>query len=78
MTRSEAAAVTLRKFMEQHTLTQRDIATLACVHIKTVEGWLADPDAASFRKMPPRHISVIRVMLPGFLAKRKSIKGKTK
>lgn len=62
----------LRKLMQQHELTNGDVATLATVHPKTIESWLADPGAASFRTMAPRHLSLIRVMLPPFLAKRRA------
>jgi hypothetical protein len=77
VTRAEAAALTLRKLMEEHELTQREVAQIAMVGLTTVEGWLADPKAASFRKMSPRHINVIRVMLPGYLAAKRGRKGKT-
>jgi transcriptional regulator with XRE-family HTH domain len=62
----------LRALMADHQLTQRDVAELACVSVKTVESWLADPGAAHFRKMPPRHLLAIAHQLPGFLGKRKT------
>jgi hypothetical protein len=68
------AAVALRKLMGEHDLTQRDVAELACVHIKTVEAWLADTKSASFRRMPGRHLNLIRAMLPGFLAAKRGRK----
>ena len=60
----------LRDLMAEHSLTQRDVAQLATVSLKTVEGWLADKAAASFRVMHPRHLALIRHTLPGYLAAR--------
>lgn len=62
----------LRLMMAEHGLTQRDIAALACVSLKTVESWLADPESANYRKMPPRHLLSIAHQLPGLLARRKT------
>jgi transcriptional regulator with XRE-family HTH domain len=64
----------LRKLMAEKALTQREVAQLACVSPKTVESWLAAPESANFRKMPQRHLQVVRVMLPGFLAARRGRK----
>ncbi len=64
----------LRELMAEHGLTQREIAEIACVSIKAVEGWLADPKAASHRAMHPRHIRAIRVMLPGYMAAKRGRK----
>lgn len=66
----------LRALMAEHRLTQRDVAGLACVSIKTVEGWLADKAAASWRNMHPRHLHCVRLALPGFLKLRASKKGR--
>lgn len=60
----------LRALMTEHSLTQREVAQLASVSVKAVECWLADPKAASHRRMHPRHLSLIRHMLPGYLAAR--------
>jgi transcriptional regulator with XRE-family HTH domain len=62
----------LRNTMEKHQLTQRDVAELCCVSIKTVESWLADPSSANHRKMPPRHMLGFQHAIHGFLAKRKT------
>jgi hypothetical protein len=62
----------LRKAMAEYSLTQRDVAGLCCVSLKTVESWLADPASANFRKMPPRHLMALGYSLPGFLGKRKT------
>jgi transcriptional regulator with XRE-family HTH domain len=67
---SKSAADDLRELMAEHGLTQRDVAAMACVSIKTVEGWLADKAAASFRSMAPRHLALIRHTMPGYLAAR--------
>lgn len=57
----------LRALMTEHRLKQRDVAALACVSVKTVEGWLAERTAASWRNMHPRHLHCIRLGLPGYL-----------
>jgi hypothetical protein len=62
----------LRNVMAEHQLTQRDVAELCCVSLKTVESWLADPASANFRRMPPRHLMSLGYSLPGFLGKRKT------
>ena len=62
----------LRKLMAEHALTYRDVAALACVSVKTVESWLADPSSAMHRSMPPRHLLSMAHQLPGLLARRKS------
>jgi len=62
----------LRNTMEKHQLTQRDVAELCCVSIKTVESWLADPSSANHRKMPPRHMLGFQHAIHGFLAKRRT------
>lgn len=66
------AVESLRHVMEKNKLTQRDVAELCCVHVKTVESWLADPESANHRKMPPRHLIAISFGLPGLLGKRKT------
>lgn len=68
------AAQQLRTLMTENSLTQRDVAELACVSLKAVEGWLADADAASHRNMAPRHLTLIRAMLPKFIAARRGRK----
>lgn len=70
----------LRKLMNEHRLTYRDVAELACVSPKTVEGWLATPGSAMHRNMPQRHLQVIGHMLPSWKAKRRQTgkKGWTK
>lgn len=71
-------ACDLRELMVAHSLTQRDVASLACVSTKTVEGWLADKAAASHRTMHVRHLRSIRLALPGYIkAAKRGEKGKT-
>lgn len=70
--RQVPAIESLRHMMAQHQLTQRDVADLCCVSVKTVESWLADPKSANFRKMPPRHLMALSYGLPGLLAKRRT------
>ncbi len=67
---STDAADDLRALMAEKSLTQREVAQLACVSVKTVEGWLADKAAASHRTLHVRHLHSIRLALPGFLAAR--------
>ena len=61
----------LRTMMAEHQLTQAAVAELAEVSPKTVESWMSAPDAAMHRDMAARHLSLIRAMLPGYLAARK-------
>jgi hypothetical protein len=64
----KSCAPELRALIEEHDLTQPDVASLAGVALKTVESWLADPGAANYRRMHARHLKMIRAMLPGYLA----------
>lgn len=61
----------LRALMAEHGLVQREVAELASVSPKTVESWLASRGSSSARAMNGRHLSLIRAMLPGFLAARR-------
>lgn len=61
----------LRALMVERDLTQREVAELAGVSIKTVEGWLADPEAASHRGMAARYLKTILALLPRYLAARR-------
>lgn len=45
---------------------------MLCVSLKTVESWLADTKAPSYRNMPPRHLNMLSFALPGFLGKRRN------
>lgn len=63
-------AAALRKTMERNELTQPEIAELAEVSLKTVESWLAEESAASHRRMPARHLSLIAMRLPRYMAAR--------
>lgn len=65
-------ADSLRHVMTQHELTNRDVAELCCVHVKTVESWLADAKSANHRKMHQRHMLSLAHQLPEFLARRRS------
>lgn len=64
----------LRKLMLEHGLTQRNVAEICCVSLKTVESWMADPESANHRRMPERHLVIIRMILPGWLDDRRAIK----
>lgn len=57
--------------MTERELTQREVAELAGVSLKTVESWLAVPGAAAYRAMPARHLTTIRALLPKYLAARR-------
>ncbi len=61
----------LRALMVERDLTQREVAELAGVSIKTVEGWLAEPGAASHRGMAARYLKTILALLPRYLAARR-------
>jgi uncharacterized protein (DUF2267 family) len=67
------AAESLRAVMAEHGLRARDVAELCCVSLKTVESWLANPEAASFRSMSPRHLRSLAFALPAFLGKRRTV-----
>lgn len=71
---NEQAVAALRKLIEEHDLTQREIAELACVSIKTVESWLAQPGAANHRSMHARHLRAVHHFLPALLRRRKGKK----
>lgn len=64
----------LRSFMGRHSLTQREVAEVAQVSIKTVESWLADPASANFRRMPARALALVQFALPQFLRRRRKEK----
>jgi hypothetical protein len=66
----------LRELLAEHKLSQREASELACVSLKTVESWLAPKGAANHRTMHPRHLHMIRHMLPGFLAAKRGREGK--
>lgn len=67
-------AAELRALMTEHGLTQREVAAIACVSLKAVESWLADPKSANHRRLAPRHMQLIKMALPGFLAARRTRK----
>jgi len=69
--RAPSAADQLRQLMTESELTQREVASLAGVSIKAVEGWLADPAAASHRAMAGRYLIMIEALLPRYLAARR-------
>lgn len=71
-TTKEQIIAALRKMIDDHQLTQRDVAELACVSIKSVESWLAPPGAANHRTMHARHLRSIHMALPAFLRRRRS------
>lgn len=58
----------LRALMLKHDLTQKVVAELASVSVKTVEGWLADKASVSHRTMHVRYMRMIRAFLPQHLA----------
>lgn len=60
----------VRALMKRHRLTYRDVAQLAQVSPKTIEGWLATPGSASFRNMAERDLSLVTAALPAFLKAR--------
>lgn len=68
----------LRRIMADKDLSNRDVAELCAVHVKTVESWLSDPGAASHRNMAPRHLDLLNYQLPAFLSKRRAQQTKAK
>lgn len=65
-------ADSLRHIMDRNDLRNKDVAEMLCVSLKTVESWLADTKAPSYRNMPPRHLNMLSFALPGFLGKRRN------
>lgn len=55
----------LRDLMRKHSLTYAALAALAGVKQKTVEGWLASPDAKSHRAIHRSHMELIKLRLGG-------------
>lgn len=65
-----APAEQLRATMAEHGITQREVAVLTGVSLKTVESWLASPGSASCRAMHERHLMLFRAVLPEYLTSR--------
>lgn len=63
----------LRGIVATHGLRYRDVADLAMVSIKCVEGWLASPAAASHRLVRERDVLLITHRLPEWLSCRSQI-----
>lgn len=61
----------LRAMMELHSLSQRDVAELAMVSVKTVGGWLAHPSCSSHRTMRERDLMLISYRLPDLASVRR-------
>lgn len=61
-------ATRLRELMQRHGLRYRDVAELAMVSAKTVEGWLASPTASHHRAVHERDIALITYRLPAWLS----------
>lgn len=63
MTAQESRALQLRALVEKHRLTYADVAELTEASVKTVEGWLADPEAASHRQIKPAALELLKMRL---------------
>ena len=63
-------AKALRGIVATHGLRYRDVADLALVSVKCVEGWLASPAAASHRPVRERDVLLITHRLPDWLSGR--------
>lgn len=68
--KGKACGAELRALMKEHHLTQAEVAKFSGFAVKTVEGWLADPSAASSRNFSQRNLAIIRGLLPAFLEQR--------
>lgn len=66
-------AGTLRTIVAAHGLRYRDVADLAMVSVKCVEGWLASPGAASHRPVSERDVLLITHRLPEWLSGRSQV-----
>lgn len=60
----------LRAMMELHSLSQRDVAELAMVSVKTVGGWLAHPSCSSHRAVRERDLMLMSYRLPALVSAR--------
>lgn len=60
----------LRGIVTAHSLRYRDVAELALVSVKCVEGWLASTGAASHRQVRERDVLLITHRLPEWLSGR--------
>ncbi len=67
-----ARAAELRELLKRHKVTQAQAAEMTGHSLRTVESWLADPAASSYRSMPERALRMFKLMLPGLLAERKA------
>lgn len=63
-------AKALRAIVNKHSLRHRDVAELALVSVKCVEGWLASPAAASHSPVRERDVLLITHRLPEWLSGR--------
>lgn len=63
----------LRYLMAANGLRYRDVAELALVSVKCVEGWLSSPGAASHRLVRERDVLLITHRLPEWLSGRSQI-----
>ncbi len=60
----------LRALMAEHNLTQAEVAQFSGFHKRTVEGWLANPEAASSINFSARNMGIIKALLPAYLKTR--------
>jgi hypothetical protein len=68
----------LRQLMRKHRLTQKDVAAMCCVNLRTVKFWLASDSAKNKSTMPARQLQLIALQLPSYLGARKAREQATK
>ncbi len=60
---SDSPNEALRALMIKHDFTVREIAEFSGFAKSTVESWLKDPQAKSFRPLHDRNLSIIRIYM---------------
>ncbi len=70
MKNGQQQAAELRALMAEHDLTQAEVAQFSGFAKRTIEGWLANPGAATSRNFSQRNLDIIKLYLQTYLANR--------
>ncbi len=65
--RSLANVAALRELMQQHKLSNRQMAEITGFSIKAFEGWLASRGSNSGRNFSTRNLEIIRMYVAGYV-----------
>ncbi len=60
----------LRALKEEHKLRNTDVAHILQLSVKSVENWLAAPEASYFRPMRDRELTILKDRIPAFVKAR--------